>query len=93
MQAAIAKNHDLYRGDQNYVRARTANYPINEESRPITEYYLGLVVKKMLFGLESVMMRRTPIAARDRLAKLSWPNWSPLLEENNLTRPLYLLPG
>jgi hypothetical protein len=51
MQAAIAKNHDLYLGDQSYVKARAANFPINRESKPVTEYYLGLVVKTVLFGL------------------------------------------
>ena len=51
MQAAIAKNHDLYLGDQTYVKARAANYPINQESKPVTEYYLGLAVKKAFFGL------------------------------------------
>ncbi len=51
MQSAIATNRDLYLGDQSYVKARAANYPINQESKPVTEYYLGLVVKKALFGL------------------------------------------
>ena len=51
MQSAIATNRDLYRGDQSYVKARAANYPINQESKPVTEYYLGLVIKKALLGL------------------------------------------
>src|SRR5262249_29344926 len=37
-----------YRGDRDYVRAMSANYPINEDFRPVSEYFIGLAVKTAL---------------------------------------------
>jgi predicted membrane-bound spermidine synthase len=52
MLEAIFKNHELYLGDETYVKAITHNYPMNQEWKPVSEYYLGLVVKRRLFRLE-----------------------------------------
>jgi predicted membrane-bound spermidine synthase len=37
-----------YRGDRDYINQAAALYPINEEYRPNTEFYLGLKVKERL---------------------------------------------
>jgi spermidine synthase len=52
MQEAIRKSHGLYRGDRLYLDAAAARYPINEELKPVSEYYLGLRVKEKLFYRE-----------------------------------------
>lgn len=43
---AYAGNH--YLGDEAYVRAKTAGYPVNLEWKPNTEYYLGMRLKTAL---------------------------------------------
>jgi hypothetical protein len=37
-----------YRGNQNYIMNIAALYPINEEWKPYTEFYLGLRIKERL---------------------------------------------
>lgn len=38
-----------YVGDQSYVKRLVAKYPINQDWKPVTEYYLGLLTKKKFF--------------------------------------------
>ena len=35
-----------YEGDQNFIKGYTEKYPINEDYKPICEYYLGLKVRE-----------------------------------------------
>jgi predicted membrane-bound spermidine synthase len=37
-----------YRGDRSFILDVASDYPINEELKPVTEYYLGLKVKERL---------------------------------------------
>jgi hypothetical protein len=40
-------NHKgLYLGDEEYVKANMGGFPINQDWKPICEYYLGLKKKK-----------------------------------------------
>ena len=41
-----------YRGDRNYILNLAAQYPINEEWKPNTEFYLGLRILERLHLLE-----------------------------------------
>lgn len=49
---ASAKPRQIYLGDQDYIKQQTKGYPINRDNKPICEYYIGLIIRKGLFGKE-----------------------------------------
>jgi predicted membrane-bound spermidine synthase len=44
---------DLYLGNEDYVKTLTAGFPINQDWKPVTEYYLGLQSWKRWWDLAS----------------------------------------
>lgn len=45
-KAGWQEYHGSYLGDEIYVREQTKGYPINEEWKPVCEYYLGMAWRK-----------------------------------------------
>ena len=45
------KREDEYLGDHTYVEKLTDRYPINQDWKPICEYFLGIKARKVIYGL------------------------------------------
>ncbi len=45
--AAIEQVNVVFRGDRDWVRAKTKGFPVNTDFRPVSEYYLGLSLRKI----------------------------------------------
>jgi predicted membrane-bound spermidine synthase len=48
----IAESQGTYLGDRAYVESIAADYPINEDVKPVCEFYLGLWAKEWVLGLD-----------------------------------------
>lgn len=44
--ALVAQTVRAYRGDQEYIKKVTKQYPINDDWNPVCEYYIGLKIKE-----------------------------------------------
>lgn len=45
----LAEEAGKYVGDQDYIKETMSHYPINQDWKPVNEYYFGLKVRKKLF--------------------------------------------
>lgn len=49
-QKGISENHAEYFGDHKYIKKVPDHLPINQDFKPVSEYYLGLKVKERLLS-------------------------------------------
>ncbi len=47
---ASPKPEQIYLGDEKYIEKLTDGYPINRDNKPVCEYYIGLLIRKLLPG-------------------------------------------
>ncbi len=47
---ASPKPQQIYLGDEKYIEKLTDGYPINRDNKPVCEYYIGLLIRKLLRG-------------------------------------------
>lgn len=47
------EEYEKYLGDESYIREVSENYPINQDWKPVCEYYLGLEIREKLFPDEA----------------------------------------